>query len=531
LNRSFVSALLSLACLSTLPVLAQAGSTQPDVTLSVGANPTASGVSLSGTVQPPIPSSPTALAHPGGTLTFFDGSTALNAGGTALTGAGAFSSATFAQTFGTSDAVQAYPLATWQDVAGDFNGDGSPDLLIYSTNSISGTLLLQVFASIPDGKFVVLPKQAFPFSQNYPSSPTVLDVDGDGKLDLLLGNTVAYGKGDGTFSRVAVLPALATGFGETYAADVAGDGKLDIVEVDTPPSTRTPGTVQYMFTVFRNDGSGTFTSLGSFPLAPSFQNGSSIYNMLYDMYNIFSLSFADLNGDGKVDVLSLSNEVPQGNGSAPIQFNVMLNNGDGTFGAPKTIDTSVLRTLAGTAVAFGDLNGDQKNDLVVAYSDPEGSNSVAAALGNGDGTFGSFFQLKLINFETAGIPNPQVQLMDFNSDGKLDAILGSGELALGNGDGTFTLSTPLFPQLADPQTPLNYPLLQLPIYAHSSSSLVYLNLGSGSNAVFTPQDSSSASASVALSAGAHTLTAHYSGDSTYAAAVSPEVDITVAAER
>ncbi|HZD77064.1 MAG TPA: hypothetical protein VE218_08670, partial [Acidobacteriaceae bacterium] len=85
MNRSFVSALLSLACLSTLPALAQAaGSTQADVTLSVPQSPTGSGVSLTGTVQSPLPSSPTLLPHPSGTLTFFDGSTALNPGGTAL---------------------------------------------------------------------------------------------------------------------------------------------------------------------------------------------------------------------------------------------------------------------------------------------------------------------------------------------------------------------------------------------------------------------------------------------------------------
>jgi Bacterial Ig-like domain (group 3) len=101
-------------------------------------------------------------------------------------------------------------------------------------------------------------------------------------------------------------------------------------------------------------------------------------------------------------------------------------------------------------------------------------------------------------------------------------------VALGNGDGTFTLSTPLFAQPAIPQPPLSYPLLQATLFAHSWPSLIYLSVPSGANAVFTPQISSSASTSVALSAGAHTLTAHYSGDSTYAAAVSPEVVVTIA---
>ncbi|HEY3988809.1 MAG TPA: FG-GAP-like repeat-containing protein [Acidobacteriaceae bacterium] len=507
--------------------MAQAtGSTQPAVTLSVAGNPTASGVSLTGIVQPETPEAGVALPHPGGTVTFFDGSTALNAGGTALTTGAAYTSATFAQTFGMSDAIQVNPLASWQDIAGDFNGDGTPDLLICSTDSISNTVLLQVFASIPGGKFVVLPKQSFPISQQitFPSL-SVLDVDGDGNLDLLIGNMVAYGKGDGTFSSFAMLPVLATGFNQTYAIDVNGDGKLDIVAVNTPPVPANSGpAVQFMFTVFRNDGSGTFTSLGSFPLAAPAQPGQ---NLCCGSYNIFGLSFADMNGDGKVDVLSQSNWVPIGNGGNGNDLNVMLNNGDGTFGAVKPIDASALGSLQGNGVAFADINGDGKQDLVLAFASNTGANFLGAALGNGDGTFGSFFQLQLINFLTAAIPNPQVQLIDFNGDGKMDAVFGSGEVALGNGDGTFSLSTPLFPQPANPQVPLSYPLLQASLFPHSSPSLVYLNFTTGANAVFTPQDSSDANVNAALSAGSHSLTAHYSGDSTYAAAVSAAVTITV----
>jgi hypothetical protein len=431
-------------------------------------------------------------------------------------------SAPFSDPFGTPDATQVNPLGTWQDVTGDFNGDGVPDLLIYSTDSISNTLLLQVFAG-DRGQFSALQKQSFPFStQGYPSSPAVLDVDGDGKLDLPIGTQVVYGNGDGTFSRVAVLPALATGFNQTYAVDVNGDGKLDIVAVNTPPTASDSGpAVQFTFTVFRNDGGGTFTSLGSFPLAAPVQPGQ---NLCCGMYNIFGLSFADVNGDGKVDVLSQSSWVPIGNAAFANNLNVMLNNGDGTFGAVKPIDVSALTSLQVDGVAFGDINGDGKLDLVLAYANSDGLNFLGAALGNGDGSFGAFSQLKLIDFLTAAIPNPQVQLADFNVDGKLDAILGSGELALGNGDGTFTLSPPLFPQPANPQTPLNYPLLQIPIYPTTLPSLVYLNF-TNTNAVFTPLVSSSASFTPALSAGTHVITLHYSGDSTYAASVSSPTNV------
>jgi Bacterial Ig-like domain (group 3)/FG-GAP-like repeat len=536
LHRYFVSALLSLACLSPLPALAQAGSAQADVTLSVGASPTASGVSLTGTVQPPMPSNPTPLAHPSGTLTFFDGSTALNAGGTALTAdVAAHSPATLAQTFG-RDAISGLGITA------DFNGDGRPDLLSYAVGqpgTPSGSLYLQVFVSngdvtpSPNGpvSYITLPPQTIPMPSlpAYPGVPgdvAVIDVDGDGHLDLLLGNTVAYGKGDGTFSNPTVLPILATGFSQAYAVDTNGDGKLDVVAVNTPPKpTDNPSTVQYMFTVFRNDGGGTFTSLGSFPLAASFQTG---VNLCCSSFGIIGLSFGDVNGDGKLDVLSQSNEAAIGNSAAANHLNVMLNNGDGTFGAPKPVDNSANVDIGSDGVAFGDINGDGKQDLVLAFSNNAGTNFLGAAIGNGDGTFGAFSQMTLINFITTGIANPQVQLIDFNADGKLDAVLGSGELALGNGDGTFTLSTPLFAQPAVPLPPMSYVLLQANLFAHSWPSLIYLGVPSGANAVFTPQVSSSASTNVALSAGAHTLTAHYSGDSTYAAAISPAVDITVA---
>jgi hypothetical protein len=536
LHRSFASALLALVCIVPFHVIAQTpGAGEVQVTLSPAANPTASGVSLTGTVQPVAPSRPTALPRPGGTLTFIDGGAALNPGGTALTAGAAYTFATFEQTFGMSDAIQVNPLASWGDIAGDFNGDGTPDLLICSSNSIANTLLLQVFASIPGGKFVVLPKQSLSFPQqtNFVSGFSVLDVDGDGHLDLLIGNRVAYGKGDGTFPSIAVLPVLATGFSQTYAADVNGDGKLDIVAVDTPPTgsdnPNNPTTVQLMFTVFRNDGSGTFTSIGSFPLAAPIQSGVGLCCVFY---NVFGLSFADINGDGKIDVLSQSNWVPEVNSGTLNHLNVMLNNGDGTFGQVKPLDTSPLILAiaggGGEETAFGDLNGDGKLDVMLVYSDYSGTNYLASALGNGDGTFGSFVPLQLINFLTLGIANPQVQAIDLNADAKLDAVLGTGQIALGNGDGTFTLSPPLFAQPANPQTPLSYPLLQANLFPTSWPSLVYLNFTSGANAVFTPQDSSSANTTVALRAGTHTLTAHYSGDSTYAAGTSPAITIDVA---
>jgi hypothetical protein len=512
LNRSFASALLSLACLSTLPALAQSsGSAQPSVTLAVGANPVPGNVPVTAMVQPYIGST----KIPTGTITFLDGTTVLNQGGTALTPPGGITSQTFAAAIGTLDPRLA--AVARGVITGDFDGDGKPDLLVYGTTNASASTEVQVFLTSNAGSahFRAVAPQTLAVPLPSYATPATLYANSDTKLDLLIGNMVADGNGDGTFSNPAVLSSVATGFRQTYIVEgLAGSGQA-LVAVNAPPSPiPASGTVQYTFTVF-SYSSGTFNSVGSFALAAPIELGTGCCAEL----NVFGLSFGDVNGDGNIDVISESNGVPVGNAATGVTFNVMLNNGDGTFGQPKPLDASVLQTIAPSAIAIGDLNGDGKNDLVMTYAESTGANYIAAALGNGDGTFGAFSTLQLINFLTAAIPNPQVDLADVNGDGNLDAVAGSGEVALGNGAGTFTLGTPFFAQPANPQTPLNYPLLQVPIDANAASSLVYLNTTSGANAVFTPQNAATVQATLALAAGSHTITAQYSGDGTYAQAV------------
>jgi hypothetical protein len=92
-----------------------------------------------------------------------------------------------------------------------------------------------------------------------------------------------------------------------------------------------------------------------------------------------------------------------------------------------------------SAIAFGDVNGDGKQDLAVANL---GSNSVSILLGNGDGTF----QPKK---NTGTVPSPAgLGLADFNGDGKLDlaTVQKNGstvDILLGKGNGTFGTPTTL----------------------------------------------------------------------------------------
>jgi len=67
--------------------------------------------------------------------------------------------------------------------------------------------------------------------------------------------------------------------------------------------------------------------------------------------------------------------------TAPNKVSILLNAGDGTFGAPTAFDVG----LAPTDVAIEDLDGDAVLDLVVSNKD---SDDVSILLGVGDGTFG-----------------------------------------------------------------------------------------------------------------------------------------------
>jgi len=127
------------------------------------------------------------------------------------------------------------------------------------------------------------------------------------------------------------------------------------------------------------------------------------------------VAIADLNRDGKPDLLAADN----------LGVEVLLGNGDGTFGTPQAYSSGG----EAVSVTVGDVNGDGKLDALVANG-----SSMAVLLGNGDGTFQPPMMPIFTGIVTA------VAVGDVNGDGKPDLILtpnGGVTVLLGNGDGTF----------------------------------------------------------------------------------------------
>jgi hypothetical protein len=273
------------------------------------------------------------------------------------------------------------------------------------------------------------------------------DLNDDGKLDLVCGDgTVQLGNGDGTFKggtpwSVPGTYLLGTLLG---TADFNGDGKADLLVTGpyTDPTSlyvllgngdatfRAPvktniGTslVSVVVADINGDGKpdvvGTSNVIGLVVLLGK-GDGTFMPGTAYPLSNGGYLTTGDFNGDGKQDVA-----IAIGVGTAG-QVSVFLGNGDGTLKTPAITSVAPSSPLG---IAAADLNGDGKLDLLV----PEGySSQTYALLGKGDGTFSAP--------APAANASGGIVVTDLNGDGKPDLVVGTDFVRtfLGNGDGTFT---------------------------------------------------------------------------------------------
>jgi len=292
-------------------------------------------------------------------------------------------------------------------VAADFNGDGKLDLAL--TNGNDGTNTVSIFLGNGDGTL-----QA---PQNFPAGPapeilSVGDFNRDGKLDLAVPNnetttqgeiSILLGNGDGTFQN-PIEYALPFSSVSLAVGDFNGDGKLDL-ELSTTGIDN--GKSYNNVYVGLGNGDGTFQP----PQEVANLGGSSPEATVT----------ADLNGDGKLDLVTLTYSSYDVAG-----FVVLLGNGDGTFQPPVAYSTPYF-AYGGPVVA--DVNADGKPDLLLApYSQLVNSDNnitlMSVVLGNGDGTFQNAINLPTPALPVAGSGGAAGLLAgDFIGDGKVDILL------------------------------------------------------------------------------------------------------------
>ena len=209
---------------------------------------------------------------------------------------------------------------------GDINNDGNLDLMI-STASGTG-----VWFGNGKGGFTLFAPPKLP-----PGGATIVDLNGDGKPDLILQPDVYtfdvyLGNGDGNFEKLNPLPV--TCFQYCYGlvvADFNSDGKPDVVIGDNGEDQTAQGDLY----LYLGNGDGTFASPVKF--------GND---------NVFSLALGDFNGDGHADLVD--------NNGFYGYSTIYLGDGEGNF----TTFYPSLPEPSGV-VAVGDFNGDGLTDLVV----------------------------------------------------------------------------------------------------------------------------------------------------------------------
>jgi hypothetical protein len=280
--------------------------------------------------------------------------------------------------------------------AGDFNGDGKPDLAVGLTMGGGVNILL----GKGDGTFVS--SITYNTDQN-PEGTAVGDFNKDGNLDVAVENfrggptsagnvSVLLGQGDGQF-QPAVNFNVVSPFGLT-AVDLNTDGNLDLVTTSWNSNK---------VSVLLGKGDGTFNAVTAYPVSTEPRG----------------VAVADFNKDGKPDLAVSS-----------IDSNVSLlkGNGDGTFQAAVYLGIPSGQLIGITA---GDLNADGNQDLVTLST----SDGVVVLMGVGDGTFGTRHKY----YVGANTNSPRVA--DFDGDAKPDVVVtsfyeGSVIMLRGNGDGT-----------------------------------------------------------------------------------------------
>ncbi len=366
---------------------------------------------------------------------------------------------TFANPFGTGISANFYkpkvdfatatnPLSV---AIGDLDGDGKPDLVVANSNSNTVSVLRNTFTSGSISTSSFASKVDFA-SGNFTRYVAIADVDGDGKLDVVvvnnnnisvLHNIATPGNIDASsFEAKVDFDLLFTGPVAVTTADIDGDGKPELIAANSTANsvsvlrnTSTPGNISMAAKVdFAAGGTPFFISAGGLDgdgkpdlvvaNASVPTNTVSVFRNTSTTGSITASSFAakvpfttgpiprsvvigDVDGDSKPDLVVTNSDVTN------TTLSILRNSS-----TPGSITASSFATKAdlttGTSpyyVAIGDADGDSKPDIIVAN---QNSNTISVL--RNTSTSGTISAAAKVDFTTGALPR-SVAVGDLDGDG------------------------------------------------------------------------------------------------------------------
>ncbi len=218
----------------------------------------------------------------------------------------------------------------------DFDGDGYWDVAAPNSADVS------VFLNQGDGTFGL--PVSYDGGGTGEDNVSAVDVDGDGIVDLVVGNLfsntmgILLGLGDGTFAPPQTFPTGGQPFHQA-CGDCDGDGFVDVLFANRGTNT---------FAILFGDGTGNFSAPVTYPVG---QTPAAI-------------EVGDLDGDGHLDCIVAN--------YSSADYSIWWNRGDGVFAQPITLPASQSGSCS-TLVDFDrdgilDIIGaDENADVAILY--------------------------------------------------------------------------------------------------------------------------------------------------------------------